>query len=218
MVRSVRSWICAGVLVPLALAALVGGARALAAANPGSAAALLINRADLGRGWTVSAAAPTPVPALTCHTLPAALRRDASRRAASPTYAFGSAELVGEGAYRYASPAIAGAVWGQVAQTSLLSCLAQSLERSAGHGVTFSVTGRRVISAPHLSVHARAYRVLATATYQGQPYPAYLDELVLSLPGAVAELTFATFESAPSSALEARVARIAVRRGAHTTG
>lgn len=205
----------------LGLIALLGLALApasAAAATLPPAGRLLLTRSDLGQGWTVAGVAPTPVPPLTCHALPARLRRVASRRAASPTFSgsdatSGAPELVQETAARYASTTAAGEVWGAVAQPSLLGCLAASLRRGAGQGVKFTVTGRRVIRAPRLPVHARAYRVTAMAHYQGQAFPAYLDELVLNLPGVVAELSVATYESPPTAAFEARVGRIAVRRG-----
>jgi hypothetical protein len=199
--------------VAAGLLALSTGSALAAITPPSSARGLLLTRADLGRGWTVSGSAPARVPSITCHRLPGALRRAPSRAAASPTFAFGAAPLVQEDAYRYAGRATAGAVWGQVAQPALLSCLVTSLRAGAGQGVRFTITGRRQIAAPRLSVHARAYRVSATATYSGQSYPAYLDELVVNLPGAVSELTVASYEQPPTATLEARLGRIAARRG-----
>jgi hypothetical protein len=176
---------------------------------------LLITRAGLGSGWDVAAPAPTRVAAISCHTLPAALKSKRRQAAASAAFGQGSSgPFVQQTAYRWATTAIASAIWGQVARVSMLTCLAQSMSHGGAGGVTFTVTGRRRLAAPRLSVRIRGYRVTATARSGGQDFPAYLDELVITTPGAVSEVSFASYEQAPPARLESRVARLVERRGA----
>ena len=194
-----------------ALAATSGSTPATAAP---SARELLITRAELGAGWAVSAPAPAHVPALTCHALPATLQAARRQSVASVTWGQGSSgPFVQQTAYRWASAATATAIWRQVARPALLSCLAGSLTHGGSAGVTFTVTGRHPLTAPRLGIGVRAYRVLATATIGGQQFPAYLDEFVLNTGGAISELSVATYEEPPSSAAEARVARLVARTG-----
>lgn len=200
------------VLAPAALAAQGSGAKRKPAAAP-AAAPLLIGRADLGSGWTVSAPAATRVPQITCHALGAALQSARRQAAVGATFAQASAgPYVQQTAYRWAAATTATAVWRQVARPALLSCLAQSLAKGGSSGVTFTVTGRHAITAPRLSVGIRAYRVLATATIQGQSFPAFLDELVINTGGAVSEASIATYEQAPTAAVERQVAAAIARR------
>jgi hypothetical protein len=188
------------------------GARSSTSVPP--ARPLLITRAELGAGWSRSAAAPGHVPALSCHTLPTALRSARRHAAASVTWTQGNAgPFVQQTVFRWASAATATAIWRQLARPSLLTCLARSLTHGGSSGVTFTVTGRHPLTAPHLSVGIRAYRVRATAVIGGQQFPAYLDELVLNTGGAISELSVATYEEPPTAAVEARIARLVARRG-----
>ncbi|HET9104536.1 MAG TPA: hypothetical protein VFN55_14365 [Solirubrobacteraceae bacterium] len=178
-----------------------------------SATPLLIGRAQLGSGWAVSAPALTRVPQISCHALPAALASARRRAAAGATFAPASAgPYVQQTVYRWASAATATAVWRRVARPALLGCLAQSLVKGGSSGVSFTVTGRHQITAPHLAVGIRAYRVLATATIGGQGFPAYLDELVINTGGSVSEVSVASYEQPPPAAVERRVASAIARR------
>jgi hypothetical protein len=204
---------------------LLGGGLALALAVPTGAIArttppvpsarpLLITRAALGSGWSVSAPAPAHVPAISCHTLPSALRSQPRQAAITPTFSQADAgPFVQQTAYRWARPATATAVWRQISRSSMLACLAQSVTRGDSSAVKFTVTGRHGLAAPRLPVPIRGYRVMANAKSGGQVFPAYVDELVLNTPGAVSEVSFATFEQPPSARLEARIARLVQRRG-----
>ena len=211
---------CALILTVASTPALAASSGPSRAATVPSARALLITRAELGSGWSVSAPAPAHVPALTCHALPAALQSARRQAVASVTWGQGSSgPFVQQSAYRWATAATATAIWRQVARPSLLSCLAGSLTHGGSSGVTFTVTGRHPLTAPRLGIGVRAYRVLATATIGGQQFPAYLDEFVLNTGGAISELSVATYEEPPSSAVETRVARLVARAGllaAHT--
>lgn len=212
--------------VPRVVAALIAvlaliPAPAVLAATSGSppaapvpaAAPLLLGRAELGAGWSVSSPAPARVPQISCHALPAALSAVRRTAAAGATFATASAgPYVQQTVYRWARAATATAVWRLVARPALLSCLARSLVRGGSSGVSFTVTGRHVITAPRLSVGIRAYRVLATATVGGQAFPAYLDELVINTQGSVSEVSVASYEQPPAAAVERRVATAIVRR------
>jgi hypothetical protein len=202
-----------GVSAPVGVAA----ARTPAGAKPapvGSAQPLLITRAELGSGWTLSDPAPARVPAISCHALPAGLQAERRKAVSSVTFAQGSAgPFVQQTAYRWATAATATAIWRQVARPGLLACLAQSLTKGGSSGVSFAVTGRRQMTAPSPGVGVRAYRVTATATIGGQEFPAYLDELVLNTGGAVSEVSIASYEQAPPAATEARIARLVAARG-----
>lgn len=202
----------------LALAAAPADSSARTVSPVPSAHPLLITRAGLGSGWSVADPAPAHVPAISCHTLPTALASQRRQAAITPT--FGQADagpFVQQTAFRWGRPAIAAAVWRQIARSSMLGCLAQSVTRGGSSSVKFTVTGRHRLSAPKLPVPIRGYRVTASARSGGQDFPAYVDELVLNTPGALSEISFASFEQAPSAKLEARVARLVERRGAATT-
>lgn len=211
---------CGLILATVSAPALAASSAAPGATAVPSARELLITRAELGSGWAVSAPAPARAPALTCHALPAALQAARRQAAASVTWGQGSSgPFVQQTAYRWATAATATAIWRQVARPSLLSCLAESLTHGGSSGVTFTVTGRHPLTAPRLGIGVRAYRVLATATIGGQPFPAYLDEFVLNTGGAISEVSVATYEEPPASAVETRVARLVARAGllaAHT--
>lgn len=195
--------------------ALGPAASARAAAPVPSARPLLVTRAALGSGWDVNARAPAHVPAISCHTLPASLRSVRRQAAISPTFGQGNAgPFVQQSSYRWARPVTATAVWRQVARRSLLGCLAQSVARGSSGGVKFTVTGRHELTAPRITVPVRAYRVTASASEGGQGFPAYVDELVINTPGAVSEVSIASFEQAPGTRLETRIARLVQRRDA----
>jgi hypothetical protein len=201
----------------LALALMAGTADATprTVAPAPSARPLLITRAGLGTGWRVTGPAPTRVAAMSCHSLPAGLQSQRRQAAASATFGQDSSgPFVEQAAYRWASAATATAIWRQVARPSMLTCLAQSLTHGGSRGVTFTVTGRRRLAAPLLPVGIRSYRVTATATTGGQDFPAYVDELVINTPGALSEISLASFEQPPPARLEDRIARLVGRRGA----
>jgi hypothetical protein len=198
--------------VPVTVAPADAGAATVAPVP--SARPLLITRAGLGSGWGVTNPAPTRVPAVSCHALPTGLKSQRRQAAASATFGQGSSgPFVQQTAYRWATAATATAIWRQVARTSMLGCLAQSLTHGGSGGVTFTVTGRRRLAAPRLSVRIRGYRVTATARISGQDYPAYVDELVINTPGAVSEVSFASYYDPPPATLEARAGRLVQRRG-----
>jgi hypothetical protein len=201
----------------LALAVAPANSSAANVAPVPSAHPLLITRAGLGSGWDVSDSAPTRVPAISCHSLPTALRSQRRQAAVSPLFGQGgSGPFVQQAAYRWATAATAAAIWRQVARPSLLACLAGSLTRGGSGGVKFTVTGRRRLAAPRLALPIRGYRVTAKARISGQDFPAYVDELVINTPRALSEVSFASFEQAPPATLEARIARLVEHRGTAT--
>jgi hypothetical protein len=201
----------------LALAAAPASSSAGAIAPVPSAHPLLITRAGLGSGWSVTDPAPAHVPAISCHTLPAALRSQHRQAAITPTFGQANAgPFVQQTAFRWARLATATAIWRQIAQSSMLGCVAQSVTRGGSSSVKFTVTGRHRLSVPRLPVPIRGYRVTANARSGGQDFPAYVDELVINTPGALSEISFSSFEQAPPATLEARIARLVQRRGTAT--
>ena len=198
------------VAAALATAALpTAGVAAVSGAGP-TVRGLLVTRATLGSGWTVSSPAPRHVPPVACGAQHLRLRGEAAQpaAAATPTWGDGSGgPFVAQTAYLYRGAADALAAWRAEARASLLTCLAQSFTRAAGRTVQFSVTSRRVTSAPHLTTTARAYALQATASGHGQSAPVYLDVLLLFHGTAITELSFSSLITPPPAGLELRVAR-----------
>jgi len=213
-----RAALTVGVLACSGAAGLGAVERAWAQARthpPSSARALLITRGDLGPGWTVSAPAPRPVPAVACARLHLELSRSAARplRAASPTFAAASdGPFVGQTAYLYATGADERQVWRGVARPALLECLAQSFVHGGGAGVRFSVVSERKRAAPRLAVKAASYALRATAMRGTQSASVYLDVLLLGEGAGLTELSFSSASEPPPAALELRLARIVAGR------
>jgi hypothetical protein len=99
-----------------------------------------------------------------------------------------------------------------VARPALGRCVAASLTNGAANGVTFTVSSRRMIPAPAVSVAAVEYRIGATAFMTGQSVPVDLDAILLGSGRAISEITISSFEQPAGAALERRLARAAARR------
>ena len=205
----------ATVVLATMLAGTAGGAEAIHSTPAGTALAqhALLRRADLGRGWT-GTAAPKTVPDLTCPGFSPALTGVVQTGAViSPTFQRSpTGPFASQTAYTYASGAEAGAVWQAVARPRLLRCVAASLVRGSGDGVHFAVTGKRLLTLPSLSVRAAGYRVTGTASVPSQTVNVYLDVLLLGGGDTVTELSISSFLQPASRALELRVARIVAGR------
>jgi hypothetical protein len=207
-------------LAVLALFA-VGGSSALAAvryrhtsAGTTLARQALLRRADLGSGWTVQAPAPKKPPKLTCGSfnpsLPAITQQGAG---ATATFQHSSnGPFVGQNAYAYASPSQRQELWHGVVRPQLVRCVAESLVRGAGQGVSFTVTGKQPLPLPQLRVPARGYRVSGTANAPDQSVDVYLDMVVLGRGRLVTELSFSSFYQPAPRELELRLARRIVGR------
>jgi hypothetical protein len=184
--------------------------------KPPSPTALLLTRADLGSGWSVSSQAPRKVASIGCAALHLELHGGAAHpRAAAASATFGqgsSGPFVAQTAYEYANATDQRTVWKGVARRALMQCLAESFVHGAADGVQFTVVGKRALSEPRLKVKLAAYRITATAARPGQSVPAYLDVLVLASGDAVTELSVSNLVTPPASRLEHRLTGTIVRR------
>jgi hypothetical protein len=192
-------------------------ARALAVGTLAAAAvphAAVLARADLGRGWAVSEAAPTRVPGLTCDRFhPETKPFKISGRAASPTFGNAdSTEFVSQSVYAFANPAAAAGYWGRVARRGLLDCVAESLVRGSTSDMRFHVERRQMLSVPKVGDGISAYRVTGTESSPLQTLPVYLDLLVVRRGGAVSAISFSSVEVPVAQRFELRLARRIVRR------
>jgi hypothetical protein len=204
-----------GTLAVLALLA-IGGSSALAAVryrhtSAGTALArqVLLRRGDLGSGWAVQAPAPKKVPTLTCGSfnpsLPAITQQGAGATATFQQSSNGP--FVGQNAYAYASASERQQFWHGVVRPQLVRCVAESLTRGAGQGVSFKVTGKQPLALPQLRVPARGYRVSGQANAPDQSVDVYLDMLVLGRGKLITELSFSSFYQPAPRQLELRLAR-----------
>jgi hypothetical protein len=187
---------------------------ALAAAAGTAPHAAVLGRADLGRGWAVSEAAPTRVPGLTCDRFnPDTKAFKISGRAASPT--FGNAdntEFVSQSVYAFVDPAAAGGYWRLVVRRKLLGCVAESLVRGSTSDVQFHVKRQQMLAVPKVGDGISAYRVTGTETATLQTLPVYLDLLVVRRGGVVSAVSFSSVEVPVAQRFELRLARRIVRR------
>lgn len=207
-----------GARSPVAAAASLrlSSPRAAAASSPSAAArGLLVTRAQLGHGWTVSSPAPRRVPPIACGRLHLRLKGAAARpqAAATPTFAGGAGgPFVAQDAYVYAAAAPAATAWRAVARRALMACLARSLVRGGGHRVSFRVTRRRLTRPRGLGAAAALLSLQATASGAGQTDQAFLDVLLLQRGAGIDELSFTSLLQPPPRALERRLGRAAARR------
>lgn len=174
------------------------------------AAHVLIQRRNLGPGWSIEAPAPRRPPSLTCsrfHPAPSGVTETGA--AASPTFrGSASGPFVSQEAWAYATVAQQGKLWSTVVRPKLLRCLAESLTQGSSQGVTFTVTGQHLLSLPRLPAKVAGYRVAGVASQSGASNDVYLDMIVLGRGQAISAITFSSFEQPPSRRLERRLARV----------
>jgi hypothetical protein len=204
-----RTALAAGAIAAVAAPAETGPAQA--ATSPASVTGLLLDRSALGSGWSVSAPAPSRLPAIACGKLHLSLRGGAAHpaAAASPTFQQnGTGLFFGQSAYRYTAAAEAGRVWRGVDRRALLGCLAQSVAAGSTKSVQFTVRSEQVVPAPRLKgASSVAFRVLATAQESGGvTVDAYFDELVLHARTVLSALSFSSVAAPPAAALERHIA------------
>jgi len=201
----------------LLLVALPGTASAHHQGAPSPAAVVaragLVRRADLGRGWTQTNAAPHSAAALTCTT-------DRAVRAslASPTWSSSdTTEFVSGTSYGFAGPAQQQAAWRATGTGAMGRCLKRQFAEGSSHGVRLVATGIRRISAPRSralarSATLRAYQLSGTASGAGQDISVTLDVVLVGHGTWIGEDEFSAAGSAVSAALQARVAELQARR------
>jgi hypothetical protein len=210
-----RTVLAAGAIAAVAAAAEAGPAQA--GTSPASVTGLLLGRSALGSGWSVSAPAPSRLPAIACGKLHLRLRGGAAHPAAvaSPTFQQnGTGLFFGQTACRYTAAAEAGQVWRGVDRRALLGCLAQSVAAGSTKSVRFTVRSEQVVPAPRLKgASSVALRVLATARESGgMTVDAYFDELVLHARTALSALSFSSLAVPPAAALKRHIAARAGER------
>jgi hypothetical protein len=174
---------------------------------------VLVRRADLGSGWSQTAA-PAKVPPLTCPAFnPAISGVTETGTAASPTFGHGSSgPFVSADAYVYATAGQATTVWSRAVRPQLRRCVAEGLRSASGNGTKFRVTTSGLLSLPPLGVRRAGYRIAGTATRTDQSVNVFLDALVLSTGRRLVTITVSSFFAPPTRQFELRVARIAAHR------
>ena len=199
-------------------AAIAAGGSTSKAAGRAQAVAELLRRADLGHGWSATAA-PKSVPPLTCSAFNPSLRGDVEVGAAlSPrfeeqTTAEGpiSDVFVSQAVYVYATPAQGAAAARALLRPKLGRCFAASLVAGSGGGVHFTALKAQALHLPRLPVAAVGFRVPGTASQSTsgayQVANVFLDAIVLAHGQTVTEVSFASFAAPPASSLEVRLAR-----------
>ena len=203
----------------LALASLVAlGASAAASAAPSRspaqlARAALIGRADLGAGWSQSAAAPGSAPRLVCNQSGGSGAPREAARAASPTFAQGQ-----QGPFAFEITAVfrsvtaAGDWWARVVHPSLRLCFAKVFADASSGGVHFHATGSQMLALRGGPPGLARYRVTGEASTSGQSSPVDFDVLLVRRGANVGELQLSSFQTPPADGLEARLARAVAHR------
>jgi hypothetical protein len=175
-----------------------------------SARRALLRRSDLGTGWSAVSAAPPRAASLTC-----ARDRSALAAVASATWSQRSSGVFASGAsYGYADGAAERRAWARTANGGMGRCLERLLADGSGHGVRLRASGVQRLAAAQgvRGVTVRRYRVSGVASGNGQQTSVVLDVVLLSAGNWIAEDEFTAADASPADALEARVARVQVRR------
>jgi hypothetical protein len=173
----------------------------------------LLQRANLGAGWTAGTAPKAPG-ALACAS-PTSLKGVTEIGAAvSPTYSAGSSgPFVSSSAFVYDSSAGAAKFFAQIAKPQALKCLAQTLTSGkTAAGVTFTIVKRQSLPVPSVPANRAGYRITGRATVPAQKVTVYADVVLLQRGNAIAEVSLASFSEALDPATEQRIVRAAAAR------
>jgi hypothetical protein len=191
---------------------------ALAAARRLSASATarqaLLRRTDLGRGWSIEAAAPARAPGLTCRGFSPRLPGVRSRASvASPTFQQSlQGPFLSQVAYLYGSATQEQVAWRRIVTPRLMRCAVAALASGSGSGAHFTVTSRHISSLRRAGGAVARYRVGGSVTGSGQTNPVYLDELVLHRAALITVLDVSSFDAPPTDAVERRLTELADAR------
>jgi hypothetical protein len=141
------------------------------------------------------------------------------KAAISPTFrASATGPFLSQTAYGFATAAQEATAWRRVVRRKLLRCLTDAVTRGSASGFALSVAHAHGLAVPRLPsgagspVRVAGYRITGTASSSGQSASVVVDTLVLGAGTTITELSFSSLESAPSKALEARVARTVASR------
>jgi hypothetical protein len=206
--------LCGTALALLAGPALAAAASHDAASGTTLARAALLQRTELGNGWSVAAPAPARVPPLTCPAFkPSTVGVVQTGAAASPTFrASTSGPFVSQAAYAYETDAQETRVWRAVVRRRLLACAAATLLSGASDDVSFAVTGKRLLALPKMFARASGYAVTGTATSSEVPTDVYLDMVVLGRGRTITEITVSGLDQHAARHNAVHLARIVARR------
>ncbi len=182
------------------------------AAGDALASGVLLQRVDLGRGW--SAVGGQQVGTLTCPGLHVSLRGVTETGAAvSRRFSHGaSGPFVSQTAFVYASPAEQGEVWDRVMTPGYSRCAAASLLSGATGRVRFQVSRRQRLSLPRVAARQAGYRVVGDAIAGSVTIPVYLDVVALGAGPVLTEISVSSFDQPVSRRLELSLARAVARR------
>ena len=199
----------------LAAAALVAATPGIHHTAAGMAAAkhALVQRADLGAGWSVGVT-PKKTGSLACKA-PTSLKGIVETGAAiSPTYRAGATgPFISASAFAYNSAASAAQYFVRVAKPQALPCLVRTLEaEQPSTGVTFTIVKRQTLRPPSVPANAAAYRVVGRESVSAQKVTVYTDIVLLQRGSAIVELTIASFSSPLPATTENRTVRAAAAR------
>ncbi|HEY6961297.1 MAG TPA: hypothetical protein VI408_05335 [Gaiellaceae bacterium] len=184
------------------------------AAGNAAAHTALLTHSDLGAAW-ITGATPKKVGSLVCSGTSSVKGVTETGAAVGPTYRRSAAgPFVSESTFVYDSAVGAARYYGQVARPNALACLAQGLilGGNPAKGVSFTVTKRLALVAPHVSAAAVEYRVIGRAVTQAQRVTVYLDVVLLQKGATISELAFSSFSAPVSAGEELRIARAATAR------
>jgi hypothetical protein len=176
------AWPAVGVALAIFVAPVGATAANRESSPPATVAARagLVRRADLGRGWSQTSAAPGTAAALTC-TADRAIRA----AVASPTWGSVTATAFVSGtSYGFSGRAQQRRAWRATATAAMGRCLERQFAESSSHGVALVATGVRRVSAPAwrgapTGATLRAYLVTGTATGAGQQLSVALEVVLV---------------------------------------
>jgi hypothetical protein len=195
-------------LLVIAAVAQAAPARTLAGAKIAREA--LLQRRDLGPGWSVASPAPARVPALTCPRFrPRTDTKLQTGAAASPTFqASASGPFVSQTAYAFATSAEESRVWRAVVRPRLLACVAEGLLGGAGAGVAIKISAKGLLAPGKLAVAAAGFSVTGSATSEEVPTDVYLDAVVLGHGRTITEISVSGFDQGEARREVVRLAHV----------
>jgi len=196
------------VLLAIALAAGTPVAHHTSAGTK-AAQALLLTKAELGKGWS---GAPTPQQGvrLSCpgHA-PSAKGIVEVGAASSPAFAASATgPFVQQNASIYASAGQANTWWRRGVTPSLVACVAQTFEALAARGVKVKVTSTGKLPFSTALPHTAAYRVVATANGN----KLFFDVILLGSGRTITDVSISSFLKPVSAKDEQALAKVIVRK------
>jgi hypothetical protein len=203
-VRAGRAVPLAGVMLGLVVGVAVASTTARAkAASTTVAARGVLRRDDLGPGFSQKTPAPKHPTALGCRSNRKILAADGSPTWSQP----GNGAFVSNASYGFVSATAARTAWSHETLAVIGHCLERQLDEGSGHGVSLAASGVRQLAAPRLpgslsGVQLRRYRVVGTASGDGQQLPVTLDVILAERGEWIGEDQFSAIDALPAAAAE----------------